>query len=125
MIQRCNNPNVNNYINYGGRGITVCQSWGKFENFLSDMGLPKENDSIERIDNSKGYSKANCCWINKKLQAKNKRNNIRLTANGKTYLMAEWAEITGINIQTLYARYKKGWNHNKIVNKPVKGKAGL
>lgn len=52
VVQRCTNPKVKNWNDYGGRGITVCERWMKFENFYADMGRrPSSKHSIERINN--------------------------------------------------------------------------
>ena len=60
MKQRCNNPNHPAYDRYGGRGISYHPDWEIFENFHQDMGDPPEGLTLERVDNSKGYSKDNC-----------------------------------------------------------------
>ncbi|MCK5015416.1 MAG: AP2 domain-containing protein [Candidatus Omnitrophica bacterium] len=72
--QRCNNPNNKSYVNYGGRGITVCEKWLKFENFFEDMGNRPDGLTIERIDNDKGYYKENCKWATYSEQGRNKRS---------------------------------------------------
>lgn len=71
--QRCLNPSNNNYQRYGGSGIEICEEWLVFENFLKDMGEAPKNYSIDRIDNSKGYQKDNCRWVNRTIQQINKR----------------------------------------------------
>lgn len=63
MIQRCTNPKRPAYARYGGRGITVCDRWLKFENFLADMGERPDGKTLDRFPNNKGnYEPGNCRW---------------------------------------------------------------
>ena len=122
MLQRCTNPKNGKFPRYGGRGITVCDRWLTFENFLTDMGEPPPGDfSIERKDNHKGYSPDNCKWATRKEQARNKRNNRFVTYKGETLCVAEWAERKGLKIPTLWTRlFKWNWEIGRALNTPVR-----
>lgn len=119
MVQRCTNANDAGYKNYGGRGITVCERWGKFENFFADMGArPSDQHSIDRDDNEKGYSPENCAWVDRNTQARNKRNNRFIVCGDDRKTLAEWAHICGVNHSTIIARIKSGWDICRAVKAP-------
>lgn len=106
MLSRCNNPNAGAYSDYGGRGIAVCERWMTFENFFADMGECPLGHSIERIDNERGYSPDNCCWLPLEKQARNRRGNIYVNVDGDRLCVAEAARRLGIHHQTLRDRVK-------------------
>jgi hypothetical protein len=120
MITRCTNPKVNNYADYGGRGITVCERWRTFENFLADMGVRPQGRTIERLDNEKGYEPGNCAWTTPKDQARNRRDNCLLTHDGRTQTLSAWAEQLGISKEALRARLHAGWPVERIVAAPAR-----
>ena len=75
MLTRCRNKNNAFYKNYGGRGISVCDSWLQFENFYADMGDKPEGMSLDRINNDGNYCVENCKWSTPKEQANNRSNS--------------------------------------------------
>jgi hypothetical protein len=77
MISRCTNPKNKNFYLYGKRGITVCDRWFTFSNFLADMGVKPKRKSLDRINNNGNYCKKNCRWATFKEQANNKRKSMQ------------------------------------------------
>lgn len=78
MINRCHYEKYHERHLYGGRGIIVCDRWRlSFESFLSDMGEPKNNLSIDRIDSNGNYEPSNCKWSTSKEQAANRRKPMK------------------------------------------------
>lgn len=109
MISRCNNPNNSRYLDYGGRGIEVCKRWLKFANFFADMGEMPPKATLERRNNSKGYSKGNCYWASYKQQNRNRRNTLFVhLQGGRKISMGEYAERLNVPYKVAYARFKAG-----------------
>ena len=108
MIARCFNPRQKAYARYGARGITVCDSWRSFANFISDMGRrtsPKH--TLERVDNARGYSKENCVWATRLVQQNNMSRNRKINLRGRLMTVAEAARILGLKYATAYGRVYK------------------
>lgn len=121
MITRCYNPNVKDYHNYGGRGITVCARWrDSFANFLEDMGERPEGYTLDRIDNDGSYSPENCRWASLLQQGNNKRSNRFLLYNGKNLTMQQWSTLTGINKVTISRRIRSGWSIERTLTEPAR-----
>lgn len=121
MIDRCTNPNADNYNHYGGRGIGVCDKWLTFEGFHEDMGDRPKGTTIERIDNRKGYFFENCIWASKRKQSNNTRRNHYLEYKGERLSMADMARKYNIPYNTLRSRinnYK--WDINKAIETPIR-----
>lgn len=105
MRDRCNNPRSHNYQFYGGKGIKVCKQWDSFNKFIVDMGKrPSENHTIDRIDPSGDYTKANCRWATKSEQNRNRSSCAKV--DGKT--LSEIANEIGMDRTSLYKRKKRG-----------------
>jgi transcriptional regulator of acetoin/glycerol metabolism len=111
MRNRCNNPNSHRYHRYGGRGITVCERWDDYRNFLADMGEAPAGKSIERKDSNKGYEPGNCYWATPKEQGANTMQNRMITVGGETFHLTEWARRLGIGPDVLWKRLKR---HGRI-----------
>ncbi len=88
MRQRCMNPNQHSFRLWGGRGITICDRWSDFSNFLSDMGRkPSPRHSIDRINNDGNYEPSNCRWATQKEQIANRRPFRRRVRNSEGVLV--------------------------------------
>lgn len=120
MVSRCHTLTHKQYPEYGGRGITVCESWRKsFVAFFADMGECPVGMGIDRIQNELGYFRSNCRWATCKQQSRNTRRNRLLTYRSETHCLAEWAEILGLRPGTLYERLARGWSLERICLKEV------
>lgn len=105
--------------NYSDRGITMCDRWLTFENFLADMGERPTGLTLDRIDNSKGYYRENCRWADWNTQARNRRNNRFIEFNGGIMTIAALAERCGMSYPTLLGRLNKGMSAHEAVTKHV------
>jgi hypothetical protein len=77
MMQRCYNPKHESYKNYGGRGITVCERWWYFANFVADIGEPPTPlHTMDRADNNGNYEPGNFKWSTRSEQQLNRRKRI-------------------------------------------------
>lgn len=74
MISRCTYDTNASWEHYGGRGITVCERWRAFTNFLADMGERPEGKTLDRIDPDGNYEPSNCRWATPTEQRANRRN---------------------------------------------------
>ena len=124
MRQRCNDPSLANYADYGGRGISYDPKWEDFAEFHRDMrkgyspGL-----SLERKNNGKGYSKENCKWASRKEQGRNKRNNVRGVVQGRRMALSEAVELFGVVSYSLaWTRMRNmGWSMERAAKTPPRG----
>ena len=125
MISRCENENNPSYKYYGQQGKRVCDEWkgvngfGKFHDWALANGY-KPNLSIDRIDNSKGYSPNNCHWVDAYIQNNNKSNNVLIEINGEKKNLTQIARSLGINRHTLQSRIKNSkWDLSSALTRKV------
>jgi len=135
MLTRCYNPNTKCYHRYGGRGIGVCNEWRlSFSSFKAwaleagyDYAKPRQEQTIDRIDNDGNYEPSNCRWVSlaenlrnrersgrkpkpkqKKKPEKKKRDLITWEINGVAKPAAEWCREYDVNYTTAKERMKRG-----------------
>jgi hypothetical protein len=119
MLQRCNSKNDAEYSNYGGRGISVCESWRTFDNFYADMGDAGVGMTLDRIDNNQGYYKENCRWASRSEQSNNKRTNLRFLFEGKDQTLAEiCGGSKNAKYYRVHSRIRNGWDVESALNVP-------
>lgn len=132
MVDRCHLPTNKDYSSWGGRGIRVCDGW-RYDSkaFLDYIDAtigrkPPDKDVIDRIDNDGHYEPGNIRWATHTESARNRRNNVLLTHDGRTQCVAAWAEEaratgnTSLGTTTLYTRvitYK--WVMEEALTRPV------
>ena len=121
MIKRTYNQQSKDFGYYGGRGITVCDSWKNdfqpFHDWAIESGY-SDNLTLDRIDNQKGYSPDNCRWVTMKIQCNNKSNNRFIEFRGERKTLSQWADLLGIKGCTLLWRLRKGWSIEKALSTP-------
>jgi len=120
MKKRCYSNNTENWIHYGGRGITVCERWlNSSEAFLEDMGRrPSSRHSLGRINNDGNYEPSNCRWETPSQQLNNTRTNHTLEFRGEVATIAQWALKIGVPRHLICSRIRYGWSVEKTLTTP-------
>jgi hypothetical protein len=124
MLSRCSDPKVEEFRNYGARGITVCSRWrkgdgivGGFECFLADMGnRPSPQHSLDRIDNERGYDPDNCRWATRRQQNLNRRLTKKLRVCGADLIFIDACQIAGLSPKVVDARVRARWRIDRAFN---------
>ncbi len=123
ILCRCYRKKQNDYPRYGGRGIRVCNEWRHSWRAFLDWALShgyRQGLQIDRIDNNGDYCPENCHFVTPKENARNKRNNRRITFRGETHLLCEWSERTGLTKHLIYYRINVGgWSVERALTTPV------
>lgn len=121
MIQRCTNQKTKAYRDYGARGVSVCERWLSFANFINDMGhKPTPSHTIERNNTNGNYEPGNCRWATRLEQGANTRKNRVITINGETLILAEWLRRIGITHGTFRSRMVRGMSLEAALTTPKK-----
>jgi hypothetical protein len=115
MRARCYNPRVDRYPRYGGRGITVCKRWMKFEKFAADMGDPPAGMTLDRKNNDGDYTPSNCRWATDRQQRRNNSWANMVTIEGRTLCVTDWAKVSGVNRLTLTSRIRRGLTGKDLI----------
>mgnify|MGYP006873255875 FL=1 len=125
MIQRCTNPNSTYFPRYGGQGITVCHEWRTRNNFKEwALSHGYRNDlTIDRIDNDKGYSPDNCRWVTPSQNCCNRSTTHFVTAFGKRQSLMEWSRELNISYNTLKKRVTDHHEDGEYLLRPSRRKA--
>lgn len=123
MIERCTTPSHHKWHRYGARGISVCERWMSYENFLLDMGPRHKGLTIDRKDNDGNYEPENCRWATQMQQGSNRSNNRIVALGGESLTISEAARRVGINLSTIRNRIRSGWTVDAALAKkpqPIK-----
>lgn len=125
MRTRCYDTGYKNYDRYGGRGITIDDTWEDFDVFFKDMGpRPGPGYSIERKDNDGPYAPGNCMWATRKVQANNRSSNCIVYAFGEKLTLSQavqkYSSPLGIKYATVQARLDRGRSVEDALTAPVK-----
>lgn len=120
MHRRCKNPKCPGYYRYGGRGIGVCSSWNRVENFIGDMGMrPSMLHTLDRIDNDGDYCPENCRWATVDEQKSNRSGKRVISYRGVKKNLFLWCRETGLKTTTLRSRLDRGWSVQKALTTPA------
>lgn len=121
MKKRCYNKNYFQFQYYGGKGIRICDEWlNNFKSFYDWSIANNYNDTltIDRINSNGNYCPENCRWVDKYVQANNKKTNKLITYNNETHTMKEWSKITGLTYSTIQHRLDRNWDIEKALTTP-------
>lgn len=117
MVRRCHDPKATSFLRYGEKGIYVCDEWlndfSAFKTWAIESGY-RDDLTLDRIDNAKGYEPGNCRWATYIEQANNKTNNVRIVICGQEQTMAETARRFNVSLNRIWSRKAKGWSDEEI-----------
>ena len=126
MRTRTTNPNFKQYKDYGGRGIKCL--WLTFDDFKRDMyssfqehaaNHGSSNTTLDRINNNGDYCKDNCRWATRQQQGQKSRRTLKITWNGRTQNLRQWAKELNVNYQSIQGRiHDYAWSVERAFTTP-------
>lgn len=130
MKRRIFDKRAENYKDYGGRGIKICDEWlNDFMNFYNwaiingyDENAPKWECTLDRIDVNGNYEPSNCRWVPMSIQNYNKKNNFYIVYRNQKKTLKEWSKELGIERSVLSWRLKNDWSVEKSFTTPIRTK---
>ena len=109
MKTRVTNKKQDSYNRYVNRNISMCDEWfndySAFQKWALENGY-QENLTLDRIDNNGNYCPENCRWVDRVIQANNRRTNVILEMNGIKDTMANWSKKLNIPYYILQRKHK-------------------
>jgi len=123
MKARCYNTKHPVFADYGGRGITICDEWKNSRGIFFAWAMAhgyREDLTIDRIDNDRGYEPTNCRWVDAQVQANNTRRNRIIEHCGVRRTLSQWATSAGISTRLLWYRISAGWDFADAITKPAR-----
>lgn len=125
MMTRCYNENFEQFKDYGGRGIQVCEPWHSFENFVSDMGTGKRGWTLHRVDNDGDYTPSNVVWATMAFQNRHRSDNRMVIIRGFTGCLMDACERFKKEYMFVLQRLNRGWDAEEAFFTPkLKSKHG-
>jgi hypothetical protein len=117
MHERVSGKYKKDTSNYQSRGITVCERWSVFENFLADMGERPKGKTLDRIDNDGNYEPGNCRWADNVTQGVNRRTTRFVMVGKERLCLLHAAGRLGVHYKTIidYGE-RRGWSLQQSVD---------
>lgn len=117
MLARCRETSGHNWDYYGSKGITVCERWHDFVNFLADMDEAPDGMELDRRDFNGNYEPSNCRWVTETEQIENRCCTIYIEHGGERLSLSAWAKRIGVDRRTLYVRHLRGDKGERLLRK--------
>lgn len=125
LVQRCCNVKCKDYQKYGAIGRGLCEEWRNSSRAFYSWAMQNGYDdslSLDRIDNSQGYSPENCRWATRRTQNVNKINNRVFLYKGERVTLTELAEKLGLDRKMLGNRFESGWTLEEAISFPMQAR---